>query len=50
MISLAVLIWVKTNMHSEQDAEAQIDTGIFSLKLKNFFQKAHSKSTQQVKE
>lgn len=30
---------VKTNMHSKQDAEAEIDTGIFFIKLKYFFKK-----------
>lgn len=31
-------LWVKTNMHSKQDVEAEIDTGIFFLKLKYFLQ------------
>lgn len=29
-------LWVKTNMQGKQDAQAEIDTGIFFLKL-NFF-------------
>lgn len=32
-------LWVKTNMHSEQDAEVEIDTAIFFLKFKYFFKK-----------
>lgn len=32
-------LWLKTNMHSKQDVEAEIDTGIIFLKLKYFFKK-----------
>lgn len=32
-------LWVKTNMRSKEDAEAEIDTGIFLLKHKYFFKK-----------